>query len=85
MFFWVFFNSNSVIHELKTELPKYIAASHDVASTVDQRGWWKRNSDILPSWLNACKSVLLIQPSSAAAAHCFQFCQILSLIVKNIL
>ena len=64
-------NSDSVIHELKTELPKYIAESHDVASTVDRKGWWKRNSDILPSWSNACKSVLLIQPYSAAAERCF--------------
>ena len=66
-----FLNSDSVIHELKTELPKYIAASHDVASTADRKGWWKRNSEILPSWSNACKSVLLIQPSSAAAERCF--------------
>ena len=28
-------------------------------------------SDIPPSWSNACKSVLLIQPSSAAAECCF--------------
>ena len=34
------------------------------------KGWWKRNSDILPSWSNACKSVLLVQPSSAAAERC---------------
>ena len=66
-----FLISDSVIHELKTELPKYIAASHNVASTVDRKEWWKRNSDILPSWSNACKSVLLIQPSSAAAERCF--------------
>ena len=30
-----------------------------------------KSRDILPSWSNACKSVLLIQPSSAAAEHCF--------------
>ena len=66
-----FLNSDSVIHKLKTKLPKYTAASHNVASTVDRKGWWKRNSDIRPSWSNACKSVLLIQPSSAAAERCF--------------
>ena len=27
------------------------------------------NSDILPSWSNACKGVLLIQPSLSAAAE----------------
>ena len=35
-------SSDSVIYELKTELPKYIAACHDVASIVHRKGWWKR-------------------------------------------
>ena len=64
-------DSDLVIHELKTELPQYIAAAEGVATTVDRKGWWQRNSEILPNWSSACKSLMLIQPSSAAAEHAF--------------
>ena len=53
------------------ELPQYIAAAEGVATTVDRKGWWQRNSETLPNWSSACKSLMLIQPSSAAAERAF--------------
>ena len=35
------------------------------------KSWWKRNEEVLPNWSNTCKSVLLVQPSSAAAERVF--------------
>ena len=66
-----FLNSDSIIHELKSELPKYLAAAEDVAPTADKKSWWKRNEEVLPNWSGACKKVLLVQPSSAAAERVF--------------
>ena len=66
-----FLNSDSIIHELKSELPKYLAAANDVDPTTDKKSWWKRNEEILSSWSKACKSVLLVQPLSAAAERVF--------------
>ena len=66
-----FLKSDSIIHELKSELPRYIATAEGVSSTVDKRDWWKRNCEALPVWSKACKSVLLLQPSSAAAERVF--------------
>ena len=42
-----FLNSNYIIHELKSELPKYLAAAEDVAPTADKKSWWKRNEEVL--------------------------------------
>ena len=33
--------------------------------------WWRRHAVELPLWASACKSVLLVQPSSAAAEQFF--------------
>ena len=33
--------------------------------------WWKRNEENLPKWSKACKDMLLLQPSSAAAERHF--------------
>ena len=60
-------SSDSVQHALKQELPKYVAAFEGVSSNVDKLGWWKKHEADLSHWSRACKVVLLIQPSSAAA------------------
>ena len=40
---------------------------------VDIMKWWKSREDNseLPNWSQACKLVLLVQPSSAVANECF--------------
>ena len=78
-----FLNSDYIIHELKSELPKYLAAAEDVAPIAD-KSWWKRNEEVLPNWSSTCKSVLLVQPSSAAAERFSRFYLTLLLIGKNI-
>ena len=35
------------------------------------KSWWKRNEKMLPNWSSTCKSVLLVQPSSATAERVF--------------
>ena len=35
------------------------------------KSWWKRNEKVLPNWSSTCKSVLLVQLSSAAAERVF--------------
>ena len=35
------------------------------------KSWWKNNEQVLPNWSSTCKSVLLLQPSSAAAERVF--------------
>ena len=35
------------------------------------KSWWKRSEKVLPNWSSTCKSVLLVQPSSAAAERVF--------------
>ena len=65
-----FLNSN-IIDQLKLELPKYMAAAEDISPTVDTIVWWKRHANDLPHWSKACKMLLLVQPSSAAAERVF--------------
>ena len=38
---------------------------------VDVLDWWHTHQRDLPAWAEACKNVLLIQPSSAAAERVF--------------
>ena len=58
----------TIIDNLKSELPKYMAAAEDVSSTVDVISWWKYE---LPHWANAVRLVVLVQPSSAASERVF--------------
>ena len=65
-----FFDS-ATIDGLKSELPAYLAAAEDVSSEMDPMMWWKSRETELPKWANACKLVVLVQLSSAAAEHVF--------------
>ena len=60
-----------VLEQLKGELPTYLGATEDISKDIDISEWWKRHDGKLPGWANACKLVLLIQPSSAAAERVF--------------
>ena len=65
------FLDSCLIHRLKEELPAYIAAVEDVSCDVDVAKWWNNHQNELPAWAEACKLVLLVQPSSAAAERVF--------------
>ena len=66
-----FLNSPETLNGLKTELPSYLAAAEDVSPQVNPIQWWKGHGSSLPKWANTCRSVLLMQPSSAAAERVF--------------
>ena len=59
------------IEDFKRELPSYLAKVDDVSFEVDKLEWWKKYTNQFPHWSAACKLILLVQPSSAAAEHIF--------------
>ena len=61
----------SNIPNLKGELPVYIAAAESVDRDFDPLLFWRRHASQLPTWAEALKRVLLIQPSSAASERVF--------------
>jgi len=58
---------------LKNEIPSYIANNDGVLAEFDKLAWWKSHQPELINWSKACKTALLIQPSSAVAEHVFFF------------
>ena len=60
------------INDLKCELPTYIALVEDVSDSIDPIQLWKTHQEQLPQWASACKRMLLVQPSSAAAERSFR-------------
>ena len=55
-----------IIDNLTSELPKYLAMAENISPSIDKNDWWTKHETELPHWSNACKMVLLVQPSSAA-------------------
>ena len=54
------FLNDTVIDNLKAELPKYLAAVEDLAPDIDPLDWWKQHSNDLPHWssaANACTTI----------------------------
>ncbi len=66
-----FFNSDDKLDELKAELPTYLAKADGVSTEMDKLDWWRKHENELPLWSKVCKTVLLVQPSSAAAERVF--------------
>ena len=66
-----FFDADSIIDGLKGELPNYLATAEDISAEFDVMEWWKRHEHELPHWSRACKTLVLVQPSSAAAERVF--------------
>ena len=66
-----FLDSDSIIDGLKVELPKHLATAEDISPEIDRLEWWKKHECDLPHWSQACKNVLLVQQSSAAAERVF--------------
>ena len=66
-----FLNKASILINLKSELPSYLAKAADIDAELDPLVWWKAHSVDLPHWSTAAADVLLVQPSSAAAERVF--------------
>ena len=66
-----FYNFTTLIDDLKSELPMYLAAAEDVSSQTDPFVWWKSHETQLPIWSKAFRLVVLVQPSSAASERVF--------------
>ena len=66
-----FLNSDQTMIDLKSELPRYMAAAEDVSPRTAPITWWKSHADMLPHWAQSFKLVLLVQPSSAATERVF--------------
>ena len=68
-----FLNTNDVIQSLKDQLPTYLVKAAEINDAFDilsdSMRWWKDVSFDLPSWSSAVQNVVLVQPTSAAAAE----------------
>ena len=64
-------NYNAIIGKLKWSCFLYLAKAEDVTTTTIITEWWINHSQQLPVWSSACKSILLLQPSSATAERVF--------------
>ena len=65
------FLNSDLISSLKSELPDYLAEAEGTSEQMDILRWWKAHEENLCNWAKACKLVLLVQPSSAAAERIF--------------
>ena len=66
-----FLNKPTILTNLKSELHVYVAAVEDISPDIDILQWWKNHQNDLPRWSAAFKSVILVQPSSAASEQVF--------------
>ena len=56
---------------LKEDFPLYVAGAEDVDPSYDPLVFWKEHESTLPTWSQAARQVLLVQPSSAASERVF--------------
>ena len=56
---------------MPTPNTQYIALAKDIDPSYDPLLFWKTHETNLPNWSKAAKSVLLVQPSSAASERIF--------------
>ena len=66
-----FLNHQSILTNLKGELPTYLALAQDVIPNYDTLNWWKGHAHELPYWSTAVQNVVLVQPSSASSERVF--------------
>jgi len=66
-----YLRDSTTISNLKSELPTYVAAVEDINPNTDLLQWWKNHEKQLPQWSAVAKSILLVQPSSAASEQVF--------------
>ena len=68
-------NNPTVLANLKSELPAYVAAVEDIDKDIDVLQWWRKHEKDLPHWLMALNTALLVQPSSDASERVFSLLQ----------
>ena len=66
-----FLNDQTILNNLKSELPQYIAKAAETSPEIDVTSWWVEHADELPHWSTVVKMVALIQPSSVAVERVF--------------
>ena len=66
-----FANVPTTIGKLKQEFPDYHTLAEGCESGTNLLAWWPRVSGQIPTWVWACKMMMLCQPSSAAAERVF--------------
>ena len=65
------FFTQSILERLKAELPLYLSKADECLLIKLQ--CWQSHEEELPRQSNACKQVILIQPSSSAAENIFLY------------
>ena len=65
------FIDNTVLQQLKSELPQYVAACGGKAPSYSLQKFWQNHSTTLPCWCATAAKVALLQPSSAGATSVF--------------
>uniref|UniRef100_A0A1X7VDE4 HAT C-terminal dimerisation domain-containing protein n=1 Tax=Amphimedon queenslandica TaxID=400682 RepID=A0A1X7VDE4_AMPQE len=63
--------NNDTIDGLKRELPVYLSKASGISNDTCKLTLWNCHSSQIPYWSEVCKSLLLLQPSSAAAERIF--------------
>ena len=67
------FFTQSLLEGLKAELPLYLSKVDGVSTEMIKLQWCQSHEKELPRLSNACKQVVLIQQSSAAAKRVFLY------------
>ncbi len=70
-----YYNFITYLQVQDAELPAYLAAAEDVSPEIQVTDWWKTHENELLAWSEACKLILLVQPSSVAAELVFSVLQ----------
>ena len=64
---------NSVLSDLKTELPTYLSKAADVVHGIDPVEWWSRAGSELSHWSTEAHQIPVVQPSSAQQSVFFRY------------
>ena len=65
------FVTTSILDELYEEFPKYVPLVDEISPEYTTLEFWRDNAVALPKWSESARTVMLLQPSSAAAEHVF--------------
>ena len=76
-----FLNNQTILNNMKSELPQYIAKAAETSPEVDVMSWWVEHAAELPHWSATAKMVALIQPSSGAVERVFAILTIILSII----
>ena len=65
------FVTTSILDELYKEFPKYVSLVDEISPEYTTLEFWRDNAVALPKWSESARTVMLLQPSSAAAERVF--------------